>query len=96
MEVGLTSLLECKASVAEESVEAMAIQVISHSGEGLVSNLVYALLGISALSRVNTRPMNIFPDELCLSCPFNLIGLDFAEVLMLKHSASFDLDRCST
>ncbi|CDP16761.1 unnamed protein product [Coffea canephora] len=53
LEVGLTSLLECKASVAEESVEAMAIQVISHSGEGLVSNLVYALLGISALSRVH-------------------------------------------
>lgn len=54
LEVGLTSLLECKASVAEASVEAMTMQVISHSGEGLVSNLVYALLGISALSRVNT------------------------------------------
>lgn len=32
----------------------MAIQVISHSGEGLVSNVVYALLGVSAMSRVNT------------------------------------------
>jgi transportin-3 len=31
----------------------MAIQVISHSGEGLVSNVVYALLGVSAMSRVN-------------------------------------------
>lgn len=31
----------------------MAIQVISRSGEGLVSNVVYALLGVSAMSRVN-------------------------------------------
>ncbi|KAL3526241.1 hypothetical protein ACH5RR_010897, partial [Cinchona calisaya] len=53
LEVGLTSLLESKACIAEGSVETIAIQVISHSGEGLVSNLVYALLGISAMSRVH-------------------------------------------
>lgn len=31
--------------------------------------------------------MNIFLDELCLSCPFNLIGVDFPKLLMLKHPA---------
>lgn len=41
-------------SIPEGSFNAMAIQVISHSGEGLVSNVVYALLGVSAMSRVNT------------------------------------------
>jgi hypothetical protein len=48
----LASFLECV--VLEGSlINAMAIQVISRSGEGLVSNMVYALLGISAMSRVN-------------------------------------------
>lgn len=55
LEVGLTYLLEKNVFIVEESVEAMAILVISHTGEGLVSNLVYALLGISAMSRVRTR-----------------------------------------
>lgn len=41
-------------SIPEGSFNAMAIHVISHSGEGLVSNVVYALLGVSAMSRVNT------------------------------------------
>ncbi|CAH9088958.1 unnamed protein product [Cuscuta epithymum] len=41
------------ACISERTVEAMVIQVISHSGEGLVSNLIYALLGVSAMSRVH-------------------------------------------
>jgi hypothetical protein len=50
----LASFLECVSCILEGSlINAMAIQVISRSGEGLVSNLVYALLGISAMSRVN-------------------------------------------
>lgn len=39
--------------ISEGSFEAMTIQVISHSGEGLVSSVVYALLGVSAMSRVS-------------------------------------------
>ncbi|KAH7852386.1 hypothetical protein Vadar_024244 [Vaccinium darrowii] len=53
LEVGLASLLESKSYVSERSFDAMAIQVISHSGEGIVSNVVYALLGVSAMSRVH-------------------------------------------
>ncbi|XAR58342.1 hypothetical protein NMG60_11026804 [Bertholletia excelsa] len=53
LEVGLTSLLESVNYVNEGSFVAMAIQVISHCGEGLVSNVVYALLGVSAMSRVH-------------------------------------------
>ncbi|KAF7135654.1 hypothetical protein RHSIM_Rhsim08G0036900 [Rhododendron simsii] len=57
LEVGLTSLLESTTCVLERSFDAMAIQVVSHSGEGIVSNVVYALLGVSAMSRVHTLPI---------------------------------------
>ncbi|CAI9111638.1 OLC1v1011901C1 [Oldenlandia corymbosa var. corymbosa] len=54
LESGLTSLLESEAACCDEkSMGVMTIQVVSHNGEGLVSNLIYALLGISALSRVH-------------------------------------------
>lgn len=53
LEIGLTSLLESMTCISEGSVSGMTIQVMSHSGEGLVSNVVYALLGISAMSRVH-------------------------------------------
>lgn len=54
LEECLASLLGYMTSIPEGSFNAMAIQVISRSGEGLVSNVVYALLGVSAMSRVNT------------------------------------------
>ncbi|KAJ6329266.1 hypothetical protein OIU77_010861 [Salix suchowensis] len=53
LEVGLISLLESKNCILEGSYSAISIQVISRNGEGLVSNLVYALLGVSAMSRVH-------------------------------------------
>ncbi|KAH9791450.1 Xpo1 domain-containing protein [Citrus sinensis] len=53
LEECLASLLGYMTSIPEGSFNAMAIHVISHSGEGLVSNVVYALLGVSAMSRVH-------------------------------------------
>ncbi|XP_014491262.1 transportin MOS14 isoform X7 [Vigna radiata var. radiata] len=53
LDVGLLSLLECMNCITEGSFNITAIHVISHSGEGLVSNVVYALLGVSAMSRVH-------------------------------------------
>uniref|UniRef100_A0A7N0U9M2 Exportin-1/Importin-beta-like domain-containing protein n=1 Tax=Kalanchoe fedtschenkoi TaxID=63787 RepID=A0A7N0U9M2_KALFE len=53
LEASLTFLMEPVSCVTEESVSLMAIQVMSNSGEGLVSNVVYALLGVSAMSRVH-------------------------------------------
>lgn len=53
LEECLASLLGYTTSIPEGSFNAMALQVISHSGEGLVSNVVYALLGVSAMSRVH-------------------------------------------
>ncbi|KAL5171838.1 Transportin MOS14 [Glycine soja] len=53
LDVGLVSLLECMNCITEGSFNITAIHVISHSGEGLVSNVVYALLGVSAMSRVH-------------------------------------------
>ncbi|KAF7802021.1 transportin MOS14 isoform X2 [Senna tora] len=57
LDVGLVSFLECANCTPEGSFNATAIHVISHSGEGLVSNVVYALLGVSAMSRVQALPV---------------------------------------
>ncbi|KAL2575844.1 hypothetical protein AAZV13_16G040200 [Glycine max] len=54
LDVGLVSLLECMNCITEGSFNITAIHVISHSGEGLVSNVVYALLGVSAMSRADS------------------------------------------
>ncbi|OVA17318.1 Exportin-1/Importin-beta-like [Macleaya cordata] len=53
LEVGLTSVLDSLTCITEGSFSSVAIQVISHSGEGLVSSVVYALLGVPAMSRVH-------------------------------------------
>ncbi|KAM3253440.1 transportin MOS14 isoform X1 [Capsicum annuum] len=62
LETGLNALVESLAygselegivGISDSSIDAMVIQVISHSGDGLVSNLMYALLGVSAMSRVH-------------------------------------------
>ncbi|XP_055802816.1 transportin MOS14 isoform X2 [Solanum dulcamara] len=62
LEAGLNALVESLAhgselegivGISDSSIDAMAIQVISHSGDGLLSNLMYALLGVSAMSRVH-------------------------------------------
>ncbi|XP_073128464.1 transportin MOS14 isoform X2 [Henckelia pumila] len=53
LEVGLMYLLEPMALEPERSVQDMVVRVISINGESLVSNLVYALLGVSAMSRVH-------------------------------------------
>lgn len=53
LEVGLTSFLETTDTI-EGSFIAIIIQVSSHCGEALVSNLIYALLGVSAMSRVRS------------------------------------------
>lgn len=52
LDVGLGFLLQPVGSTSERSVQDMVIKVISLSSEGLISNLVYALLGVSAMSRV--------------------------------------------
>ncbi|KAJ4849617.1 hypothetical protein Tsubulata_025076 [Turnera subulata] len=57
LEVCLATLLESVNCRPDGSYSAVAIQVISHSGEGLVSNVVYALLGVSAMSRVHALPV---------------------------------------
>ncbi|XP_058092775.1 transportin MOS14 isoform X3 [Magnolia sinica] len=53
LEAGLNSVLESMACIVEGSLSAVTIQVLSHTGEGLISNVVYALLGVSAMSRVH-------------------------------------------
>ncbi|CAN1126568.1 Transportin MOS14 [Linum perenne] len=53
LEVTLAFLLEPINSIPEESFCCITVQLISRSGEGLVSNIVYALLGVSAMSRVH-------------------------------------------
>lgn len=53
LEVSFISMLETLACTIEGSLSAVALQILSRSGEGLVSNVIYALLGVSAMSRVH-------------------------------------------
>ncbi|CAI0555773.1 unnamed protein product [Linum tenue] len=53
LEVTLDVMLESINSMLEGSYCCIAIQLIARRGEGLVSNIVYALLGVSAMSRVH-------------------------------------------
>ncbi|PIA33632.1 hypothetical protein AQUCO_04100211v1 [Aquilegia coerulea] len=53
LEIALTSFLEYMDCLSKGSFNRVAVQVISRNGEGLVSNLVYALLGVPAMSRVH-------------------------------------------
>ncbi|KAH9622089.1 hypothetical protein KSS87_005277 [Heliosperma pusillum] len=52
LEAALFSLFEAVRNMSEGAFNGVAIQVISNSGEGLISNVLYALLGTSAMSRV--------------------------------------------
>ncbi|CAI0555787.1 unnamed protein product [Linum tenue] len=58
LEVTLDVMLESINSVLEGSYCCIAIQLIARRGEGLVSNIVYALLGVSAMSRVSSQVCN--------------------------------------
>ncbi|XP_042008128.1 transportin MOS14-like isoform X1 [Salvia splendens] len=53
LEMSIGVLVEADASIPGRSVQDMVMRVISICGEGLISNLVYALLGVSAMSRVH-------------------------------------------
>ncbi|KAG6519369.1 transportin MOS14-like [Zingiber officinale] len=53
LEVSFISLLPSLACMTEVSLHAVVIRILSQNGEGLVSNVVYALLGVSAMSRVH-------------------------------------------
>nr|XP_043606998.1 transportin MOS14 isoform X2 [Erigeron canadensis] len=59
LELCVTSLLESMTCNSESPVTSMTVHVISHSGEGLVSNVVYALLGVSAMSRVHKCALSL-------------------------------------
>lgn len=52
LEVSLSSMIESVNCKSEGSFSVVSVQVVSHCGEGLLSNLVYALLGVAAMSRV--------------------------------------------
>ncbi|KAL0732764.1 hypothetical protein Bca4012_008973 [Brassica carinata] len=53
LEVSLASMIESVNCKSEGSFSVVSVQVVSHCGEGLLSNLVYALLGVAAMSRVH-------------------------------------------
>lgn len=59
LEVGIAFLVEPEASVSARSAQDMVMKIVSVCGEGFVSNLVYALLGVSAMSRVSMRSLRI-------------------------------------
>ncbi|KAL8196356.1 hypothetical protein R6Q57_024651 [Mikania cordata] len=70
LELSLSWLLESVTCSSSESlVTPMAVHVISQSGEGLVSNVVYALLGVSAMSRVHKSATVL--QQLAAVCSFS-------------------------
>lgn len=53
LEVSFSSTIETVNCKSEGSFSVVTVQVVSRCGEGLLSNLVYALLGVAAMSRVH-------------------------------------------
>jgi transportin-3 len=54
LEVSLTAVLESLDYIHDRSPGVVLIQILARCGEGILSSVVYALLGVSALSRVST------------------------------------------
>jgi transportin-3 len=52
LEVVLAAVLESPECIPNGSPGVALIQILARCGEGLLSNVLYALLGVSALSRV--------------------------------------------
>ena len=73
LEAALISLLESVTNMSEGAFSCVAIQIISNSGEGLVSNVLYALLGTSAMSRVRDWLWKYI--TLCHPVPIGNLGL---------------------
>ncbi|KAM0058466.1 putative importin-beta domain, armadillo-like helical, exportin-1/Importin-beta [Helianthus debilis subsp. tardiflorus] len=69
LDLSLSWLLESVTCNSESLVTSMAVHVISRSGEGLVSNVVYALLGVSAMSRVHKSATIL--QQLAAVCSFS-------------------------
>ena len=51
-DASLTDVLESPECPSDESRGAVLVQILARCGEGLMFNVFYALLGVSALSRV--------------------------------------------
>ncbi|GAB4848593.1 hypothetical protein Ancab_003300 [Ancistrocladus abbreviatus] len=68
LEASLASLLEYMTNISEGAFSGVAVQVISNSGEGLVSNVVYALLGTSAMSRQVHKSATIMQQLAAICC----------------------------
>ncbi|WVZ51352.1 hypothetical protein U9M48_002505 [Paspalum notatum var. saurae] len=56
LEVGLAAVLESLDCILDGSPAMVLIQIVARCGECLLSNILYALLGVSALSRVKSLP----------------------------------------
>ncbi|XP_024319110.1 transportin MOS14 isoform X2 [Brachypodium distachyon] len=56
LDVSLTAVLESPECLSDGSRDVVLVQILARCGEGLMSNVLYALLGVSALSRVKSLP----------------------------------------
>ncbi|KAK3120355.1 hypothetical protein QOZ80_9AG0686260 [Eleusine coracana subsp. coracana] len=53
LEVSISAVLESPDCIIEGSPAVVLIQILSRCGESILSNVIYALLGVSAMSRVH-------------------------------------------
>ncbi|KAF8650838.1 hypothetical protein HU200_063746 [Digitaria exilis] len=68
LEVVLAAVLESPECISDGSPGVALIQILARCGEGLLSNVLYALLGISALSRVHKSATIL--QQLAAMCSF--------------------------
>ncbi|CAO2144367.1 unnamed protein product [Urochloa humidicola] len=68
LEVVLAAVLESPECIPDGSPSVALIQILARCGEGLLSNVLYALLGVSALSRVHKSATIL--QQLAAMCSF--------------------------
>uniref|UniRef100_K3ZH68 Exportin-1/Importin-beta-like domain-containing protein n=1 Tax=Setaria italica TaxID=4555 RepID=K3ZH68_SETIT len=68
LEVVLAAVLESPECIPDGSPGVVLIQILARCGEGLLSNVLYALLGVSALSRVHKSATIL--QQLAAMCSF--------------------------
>ncbi|GJN04681.1 hypothetical protein PR202_ga22246 [Eleusine coracana subsp. coracana] len=79
LEVSISAVLESPDCIIEGSPAVVLIQILSRCGESILSNVIYALLGVSAMSRVKSLPSDYLkPGEADMIVPLWLKVLEDA------------------
>jgi transportin-3 len=85
LDVSLAAALESREHPSDGSPGVVLAQILARCGEGLMSNVLYALLGVSALSRVGTVSKStivpLLPHNCSYACASKAIFLPFPSLM---------------